>query len=157
MPLELLGVPKQLFVVEELEEALVELSDVVPPVFRELYHHHDQVELPDGDEVRHDEGADGGGGSTPPSSGRSGSCRIRRTVGPTNPVPLNSHFTFNRDRTSCMGILLSVIIQLRTKKHLIFSVLPGLKSDLQVLGLCLNVKKSKEDLPSESEALFYSG
>ena len=56
MPLELLGVPKQLFVVEELEEALVELSDVVPPVFRELYHHHDQVELPDGDEVRHDEG-----------------------------------------------------------------------------------------------------
>ena len=42
MPLELLGVPKQLFVVEELEEALVELSDVVPPVFRELYHHHDQ-------------------------------------------------------------------------------------------------------------------
>ena len=61
MPLELLGVPKQLFVVEELEEALVELSDVVPPVFRELYHHHDQVELPDGDEVRHDEGADGGG------------------------------------------------------------------------------------------------
>ena len=50
MPLELLGVPKQLFVVEELEEALVELSDVVPPVFRELYHHHDQVELPDGDE-----------------------------------------------------------------------------------------------------------
>ena len=56
-----------------------------------------------------------------------------------------------------MGILLSVIIQLRTKKHLIFSVLPGLKSDLQVLGLCLNVKKSKEDLPSESEALFYSG
>ena len=61
MPLELLGVPKQLFVVEELEEALVELSYVVPPVFRELYHHHDQVELPDGDEVRHDEGANGGG------------------------------------------------------------------------------------------------
>ena len=61
MPLELLGVPKQLFVVEELEEALVELSYVVPPVFRELYHHHDQVELPDGDEVRHDEGADGRG------------------------------------------------------------------------------------------------
>ena len=30
MPLELLGVPKQLFVVEELEEALVELSYVVP-------------------------------------------------------------------------------------------------------------------------------
>ena len=60
MPLELLGVPKQLFVVEELEEALVELSDVVPPVFRELHRHHDQVELPDGDEVRHDEGADGG-------------------------------------------------------------------------------------------------
>ena len=57
MPLELLGVPKQLFVVEELEEALVELSDVVPPVF---HHHHDQVELPDGNEVRHDEGADGG-------------------------------------------------------------------------------------------------
>ena len=69
MPLELLGVPKQLFVVEELEEALVELSYVVPPVFRELYHHHDQVELPDGDEVRHVEGADGGGGSTPPSRG----------------------------------------------------------------------------------------
>ena len=45
MPLELLGVPKQLFVVEELEEALVELSYVVPPVFRELYHHHDQVEM----------------------------------------------------------------------------------------------------------------
>ena len=61
MPLELLGVPKQLFVVEELEEALVELSDVVPPVFLELYHHHDQVELPDGGEVRHDGGADGGG------------------------------------------------------------------------------------------------
>ena len=83
MLLELLGVPKQLFVVEELEEALVELSYVVPPVFRELYHHHDQVELPDGDEVRHDEG-----GSTPPSSGRSCSCRIRRTVGPANLVPL---------------------------------------------------------------------
>ena len=64
MPLELLGVPKQLFVVEELEEALVELSYVVPPVFRELYHHHDQVELPDGDEVRHDEGA-GEGGAAP--------------------------------------------------------------------------------------------
>ena len=61
MPLELLGVPKQLFVVEELEEALVELSYVVPPVFRELYHHHDQVELPDGDKVRYNEGADGGG------------------------------------------------------------------------------------------------
>ncbi len=60
MPLELLGVPKQLFVVEELEEALVELSYVVPPVFSELCHHHDQVELPDGGEVRHDEGADGG-------------------------------------------------------------------------------------------------
>ena len=30
MPLELLGVPKQLFVVEELEEALVELSYVAP-------------------------------------------------------------------------------------------------------------------------------
>ena len=61
MPLELLGVPKQLFVVEELEEALVELSYVVPPVFRELHRHHDQVELPDGGEVVHDEGADGGG------------------------------------------------------------------------------------------------
>ena len=48
-------------VVEELEESLVELRDVVPPVFVELHRHHDQVELPDGDEVRHDEGADGGG------------------------------------------------------------------------------------------------
>ena len=60
MFLELLGVPQQLFAVEELEEALVELRDVVPPVFRELHRHHDQVELPDGNEVRHDEGADGG-------------------------------------------------------------------------------------------------
>ena len=87
MFLELLGVPQQLLAVEELEEALVELRDVVPPVFRELHRHHDQVELPDGDKVRHDEGADGGG-STPPSSGRSGCCRIRRTVGPTNSFPL---------------------------------------------------------------------
>ena len=48
-------------VVEELEESLVELRDVVPPVIRELQRHHDQVlELPDGGEVRHDEGADGG-------------------------------------------------------------------------------------------------
>ena len=62
MLLELLGVPQQLFAVEELEEALVELRDVVPPVFRELHRHHDEVELPNGDEVRHDEG-----GSTPPS------------------------------------------------------------------------------------------
>ena len=53
MLLELLGVPQQLLAVEELEEVLVEL--------RELHRHHDQVELPDGDEVRHDEGADGGG------------------------------------------------------------------------------------------------
>ena len=83
MLLELLGVPQKLFAVEELEEVLVELRDVVPPVFRELHRHHDEVELPNGDEVRHDEG-----GSTPPSSGRSGSCRIRRTVGPANSVPL---------------------------------------------------------------------
>ena len=69
MFLELLGVPQQLLAVEELEEALVELSYVVPPVFRELYHHHDQVELPDGDEVRHDEGADGGGGQHPSKLG----------------------------------------------------------------------------------------
>ena len=61
MLLELLGVPQQLFAVEELEEALVELRDVVPPVFRELHRHHDEVELPDGGEVLHDEGADGGG------------------------------------------------------------------------------------------------
>ena len=60
MFLELLGVPQQLLAVEELEEALVELRDVVPPVFRELHRHYDQVELPDGNEVRHDEGADGG-------------------------------------------------------------------------------------------------
>ena len=61
MLLELLGVPQQLFAVEELEEALVELRDVVPPVFCELHRHHDQIELPDGDKVRHNEGADGGG------------------------------------------------------------------------------------------------
>ena len=60
MLLELLGVPQQLFAVEELEEALVELRDVVPPVFCELHRHHDQIELPDGDKVRHNEGADGG-------------------------------------------------------------------------------------------------
>ena len=83
MLLELLGVPQKLFAVEELEEVLVELRDVVPPVFRELHRHHDEVELPNGDEVRHDEG-----GSTPPSSGRSCSCRIQRTVGPANSVPL---------------------------------------------------------------------
>ena len=53
MLLELLGVPQKLFAVEELEEVLVELRDVVPPVFRELHRHHDEVELPDGDEVRH--------------------------------------------------------------------------------------------------------
>ena len=34
------------------------------------------------------------GGSTPPSSGRSGSCRIRRTVSPANPVPLKQSFHF---------------------------------------------------------------
>ena len=60
MLLELLVVPQQLLVVEELEEALVELRDVVPPVLIQLHRHHDQVELPDGNEVRHDEGADGG-------------------------------------------------------------------------------------------------
>ena len=80
----------ELLVVEKLEESLVELRDVVPPVFVELHRHHDEVELPDGGEVRHDEGADGGGKHpSDPSSGRSGSCRIRRTVGPANPVPLN--------------------------------------------------------------------
>ena len=47
MFLELLGVPQQLLAVEELEEALVELRDVVPPVFVELHRHHDEVELPD--------------------------------------------------------------------------------------------------------------
>ena len=51
----------ELLAVEELEEALVELCDVVPPVFVELHRHHDEVELPDGGEVLHDEGADGGG------------------------------------------------------------------------------------------------
>ena len=61
MLLELLVVPQQLLVVEELEEALVELRDVVPPVLIQLHRHHDQVELPDGGEVVHDEGADGGG------------------------------------------------------------------------------------------------
>ena len=61
MLLELLVVPQQLLVVEELEEALVELRDVVPPVLRQLHRHHDEVELPDGGEVLHDEGADGGG------------------------------------------------------------------------------------------------
>ena len=61
MLLELLVVPQQLLVVEELEEALVELRDVVPPVLIQLHRHHDQVELPDGGEVLHDEGADGGG------------------------------------------------------------------------------------------------
>ena len=81
MFLELLGVPQQLLAVEELEKALVELRDVVPPVFHELHRHHDQVELPDGNEVRHDEGAD-------MMEGRSGSCRIRRNVSPANPVPL---------------------------------------------------------------------
>ena len=48
-----------------IEESLVELRDVVPPVFVELHRHHDEVELPDGGEVRHDEGADNGG--KPPS------------------------------------------------------------------------------------------
>ena len=62
MLLELLVVELvELLAVEELEEALVELCDVVPPVFRELHRHHDEVELPDGGEVLHDEGADGGG------------------------------------------------------------------------------------------------
>ena len=62
MLLELLVVELvELLVVEELEESLVELRDVVPPVFVKLHRHHDHVELPDGDEVRHDEGADGGG------------------------------------------------------------------------------------------------
>ena len=51
----------QLLIVEELEEALVELRDVVPPVLCQLHRHHDEVELPDGGEVVHDEGADGGG------------------------------------------------------------------------------------------------
>ena len=37
----------ELLVVEKLEESLVELRDVVPPVFVELHHHHDEVELPD--------------------------------------------------------------------------------------------------------------
>ena len=50
----------ELLVVEKLEESLVELRDVVPPVFVKLHRHHDHVELPDGDEVRHNEGADGG-------------------------------------------------------------------------------------------------
>ena len=55
MILELLVVELvELLVVEKLEESLVELRDVVPPVFRELHRHHDQVELPDGNEVRHD-------------------------------------------------------------------------------------------------------
>ena len=61
MLLELLVVELvELLIVEELEESLVELRDVVPPVFDELHRHHDQVELPDGNKVRHDEGADGG-------------------------------------------------------------------------------------------------
>ena len=61
MLLELFGVPQQLLAVEELQEALVELRNVVPPVLRQLHRHHDEVELPDGGEVVHDEGADGGG------------------------------------------------------------------------------------------------
>ena len=62
MLLELLDVELvELLVVEELEEALVELRDVVPPVLIQLHRHHDEVELPDGGEVVHDEGADGGG------------------------------------------------------------------------------------------------
>ena len=61
MILELLVVELvELLVVEELEESLVELRDVVPPVFCELHCHHDQIELPDGDKVRHNEGADEG-------------------------------------------------------------------------------------------------
>ena len=62
MLLELLDVELvELLIVEELEEALVELRDVVPPVLIQLHRHHDEVELPDGGEVVHDEGADGGG------------------------------------------------------------------------------------------------
>ena len=62
MLLELLVVELvQLLIVEELEESLLELRDVDPPVFVELHRHHDHVELPDGGEVVHDEGADGGG------------------------------------------------------------------------------------------------
>ena len=61
MLLELFWVPQQLLAVEELQEALVELRNVVPPVLRQLHRHHDEVELPDGGEVVHDEGADGGG------------------------------------------------------------------------------------------------
>ena len=61
MLLELFWVPQQLLAVEELQEALVELRDVVPPVLCQLHRHHDEVELPDGGEVLHDEGADGGG------------------------------------------------------------------------------------------------
>ena len=61
MLLELFGVPQQLLAVEELQEALVELRDVVPPVLCQLHRHHDEVELPDGGEVVHNEGADGGG------------------------------------------------------------------------------------------------
>ena len=34
-------------VVEKLEKSLVELRDVVPPVFVELHRHHDEIELPD--------------------------------------------------------------------------------------------------------------
>ena len=62
MLLELLVVELvELLVVEKLEESLVEFRDVVPPVFVELHRHHDEVELPDGGEVLHDEGADGWG------------------------------------------------------------------------------------------------
>ena len=34
----------ELLVVEKLEESLVELRDVVPPVFVELHGHHDAAE-----------------------------------------------------------------------------------------------------------------
>ena len=51
----------ELLIVEELEEALVELRDVFPPVLCQLHRHHDEVELPDGGEVVHDKGANGGG------------------------------------------------------------------------------------------------
>ena len=48
MLLELLDVELvELLVVEKLEESLVELRDVVPPVFVELHRHHDEIELPD--------------------------------------------------------------------------------------------------------------
>ena len=49
IPIDMLLVVElvKLLVVEKLEESLVELRDVVSPVFVELHRHHDQVELPD--------------------------------------------------------------------------------------------------------------